>query len=86
MTEPDREARKKEVDERLAGINERLDRLLAFQLPIGAPLEARVQNLERQVTPLRHLLTLMLLQTSSNKSEALDRLERALDQAESSDG
>lgn len=57
MTDPDREARKREVDERLAGINERLDRL-----------------------------TLMLLQTSSNKSEALDRLERALDQAESSDG
>lgn len=57
MTDPDREARKRGVDERLAGINERLDRL-----------------------------TLMLLQTSSNKSEALDRLERALDQAESSDG
>jgi hypothetical protein len=56
MDDVNREARERELDERARALDERLDRFFAFQLPVGASLEDRVQNLERHVTSLRRLV------------------------------
>ena len=80
MSDAEREARREEADARLKAVNERLDRLFAFQIPIGASLEERVRELERQVVTLRRLVLLVSLQASTSRKQALEQLERALDQ------
>jgi hypothetical protein len=77
-----REEREHELDERLRTLNDRLDRYFAFQPPIGASLETRVENLERQVTSLRRFLVFLALSTGQSRLQSLERLERALDEAE----
>jgi hypothetical protein len=57
-----------------------LERLFAVQIPIGATLEERVRELERQVVTLRRFLLLVSLQTSTSRRQALEQLDRALDQ------
>ena len=76
----EREARRDEADARFRAVNERLDRLFAFQIPIGASLEERVRELERQVVTLRRFLLLVSLQASTSRKQALEQLDRALDQ------
>jgi hypothetical protein len=81
-----REERERELDVRLRALNDRLDRYFAFQLPIGASLETRVENLERQVTSLRRFLVFLALSIGQSRMQSLERLERALDQAEARGG
>jgi chromosome segregation ATPase len=76
MTKAERE----EADARFNAVNERLDRLFAPQSPIEASLEERVHELERQVVTLRRFLLLVSLQTSTSRKQALEQLDRALDQ------
>jgi chromosome segregation ATPase len=80
MSEGEREARREEADAQLKAVNERLDRLFALQSPIGAGLEERVHELERQVVTLRRFLLLVSLQASTSRKQALEQLDRALDQ------
>jgi hypothetical protein len=80
MSEGEREARREEADARLKAVNERLDRLFAPQSPIGASLEERVHELERQVVTLRRFLLLVSLQASTSRKQALEQLDRALDE------
>jgi hypothetical protein len=80
MSEGEREARREEADARLKAVNERLDRLFAPKSPIGASLEERVHELERQVVTLRRFLLLVSLQASTSRKQALEQLDRALDQ------
>ena len=82
MDEPDREALRADIDRRLKELDERLDRLFAFELPIGATVEERVEQLERHVTAQRRLLIHAVLLASSNKREALERFERAVENLE----
>ena len=71
---------REEADARFKAVNERLDRLFAPQSPIDASLEERVHELERQVVTLRRFLLLVSLQTSTSRKQALEQLDRALDQ------
>jgi len=80
MSEAEPEARRKEADAQFKAVNERLDRLFAFQIPIGASLEERVYELERQVVTLRRFLLLVSLQASTSRKQALEQLDRALDE------
>jgi hypothetical protein len=80
MSEAEREAGRKEADAQFKAVNERLDRLFAFQIPIGASLEERVHELERQVVTLRRFLLLVSLQASTSRKQALEQLDRALDE------
>jgi hypothetical protein len=81
MSEGEREARREESDTRLKAVDERLERLFAPQIPSGAAsLEDRVQELERQVVTLRRFLLLVSLQASTSRKQALEQLDRALDQ------
>jgi hypothetical protein len=81
MSEGEREARREEADTRFKAVDERLDRLFASQIPSGAAtLEERVQELERQVVTLRRFLLLVSLQASTSRMQALEQLDRALDQ------
>jgi hypothetical protein len=74
------EAEREEADARFGAVNERLDRLFASQNPIGATLEDRVQELERQVVTLRRFVLLVSLQASTSRKQALEQLDRALDE------
>jgi hypothetical protein len=74
------EAEREEADARFRAVNERLDELFAFQIPIGASLEDRVQQLERQVVTLRRFVLLVSLQASTSRKQALEQLDRALDE------
>ena len=73
-------AEREEADARFKAVNERLDRLFVPQSPIGASLEERVHELERQVVTLRRFLLLVSLQASTSRKQALEQLDRALDQ------
>jgi hypothetical protein len=73
-------ARREEADTRLKAVDERLERLFAPQSPIRASLEERVHELERQVVTLRRFLLLVSLQASTSRKQALEQLDRALDQ------
>ena len=74
------EAEREDADARFKAVNERLDRLFAFQTPSGASLEERVQELERHVVTLRRFLLLVSLQASTSRKQALEQLDRALDE------
>jgi hypothetical protein len=76
MSEPERE----EADARFRAVNERLDRLFAFQTSSGASLEERIEELERHVVTLRRFVLLVSLQTSTSRKQALEQLDRALDE------
>jgi hypothetical protein len=82
MANADREAREDELEARSNALNERLDRFFAFQLPIDASLEERIQNLERRVTFLSRLVTLQAIIGGPSRMRTLERIERALDEAE----
>src|SRR5881396_2732523 len=73
-------AEREEADARFKAVNERLDRLFVPQSPIGASLEERVHELERQVVTLRRFLLLVSLQASTSRKQALEQLDRALDE------
>src|SRR5437763_13344474 len=73
-------AEREEADARFKAVNERLDRLFAPQSAIDASLEERVHELERQRVTLRRFLLLVSLQTSTSRKQALEQLDRALDQ------
>ena len=73
-------AEREEADARFKAVNERLDRLFAPQSPIDASLEERVHELERQVVTLRRFLLLVSLQASTSRKQALEQLDRALDE------
>jgi hypothetical protein len=81
MSEADRESRREEADTRFKAVDERLEQLFAPQIPSGAAsLEDRVQELEREVVTLRRFLLLVSLQASTSRKQALEQLDRALDQ------
>jgi hypothetical protein len=80
MSEADREARREEADARFKAVNERLEQLFAPEIPIRPSLEERVHELERQVVTLRRFLLLVSLQASTSRKQALEQLDRALDE------
>jgi hypothetical protein len=80
MSEAEREARREKADARLKAVNERFGPALRPQSPIGAGLEERVHELERQVVTLRRFLLLVSLQASTSRKQALEQLDRALDE------
>jgi hypothetical protein len=82
VDEDERDAKGKEYEARLNAIYERVDRLYAFEHPLDRTLEDRVQDLERHVHNLRRLLVFVGLQGSASRVEAIERVERMLDEAE----
>jgi hypothetical protein len=74
------EGEREEADARFRAVNERLDRLFAVQPSTGTSLEERVQELERQVVTLRRFVLLVSLQASTSRKQALEQLDRALDE------
>jgi hypothetical protein len=77
-----RDVKGREFDVRLQAVNERLDRLLTFESPVGRSLEQRVLDLERHVQVLRRMFVFLSVGMTRPRLRALERIERFLDEAE----
>jgi hypothetical protein len=76
------DAERRRLEERGDALNERLDRFFAFRRPTEQTLEDRVQLLEREVVLLFRLVTLLSVAGARPSLKNLERIERALDEAE----
>lgn len=80
MDDEVRSAREREVDARVRELDERLDRLFAFQGRPGRSPEERLRDLELHVMILRRLMVHVGIAASGSRLRALEKMERLVDE------